>query len=40
MNAEETLKLITKQLCNLADLMKLLGCGRNKALNVKKTNKR
>ena len=36
MNAEETLKLITKQWCNLADLMKLLGCGRNKALDVKK----
>lgn len=36
MNVEETLKLITKQWCNLADLMKLLGCGRNKALDVKK----
>ena len=36
MNAEETLKLITKQWCNLTDLMKLLGCGRNKALDVKK----
>ena len=36
MNAEETLKIITKQWCNLSDLMKLLGCGRNKALDVKK----
>lgn len=36
MNAEQTLKLIAKQWCNLADLMKLLGCGRNKALIVKK----
>ena len=36
MNAEETLKLISKQWCNLSDLMKLLGCGRNKALDVKK----
>ncbi len=36
MNVEETLKLITKQWCTLADLMKLLGCGRNKALDVKK----
>ena len=36
MNAEQTLKLIAKQWFNLADLMKLLGCGRNKALIVKK----
>ena len=36
MNAEETMKIITKQWCNLTDLMKLLGCGRNKALEVKK----
>ena len=36
MRAEETLKIITKQWCNLSDLMKLLGCGRNKALDVKK----
>ena len=36
MNAEETMKIITKQLCNLTDLMKLLGCGRNKALDIKK----
>ena len=36
MSAEETMKIITKQWCNLADLMKLLGCGRNKALDVKK----
>ena len=36
MRAEETLKIITKQWCNLTDLMKLLGCGRNKALNIKK----
>ena len=36
MSAEETMKIITKQWCNLADLMKLLHCGRNKALDVKK----
>lgn len=36
MNAEDTLKIITKQWCNLTDLMKLLGCERNKALDVKK----
>lgn len=39
MNVEETLKIISKQWCNLSDLMKLLGCGRNKALIVKKTIK-
>ncbi len=36
MNAEETLKLISKQWCSITGLMKLLGCGRNKALEVKK----
>ena len=36
MSAEEIMKIITKQWCNLTDLMKLLGCGRNKALNIKK----
>ena len=36
MSAEETMKIITKQWCNLADLMKLLHCGRNKALDIKK----
>ena len=36
MSAEETLKLISKQRCSITDLMKLLGCGRNKALEVKK----
>lgn len=36
MNAEETMKIITKQWCNLTGLMKLLGCGRNKALDIKK----
>ena len=36
MNANELLKLISKQWCNLSDLMLLLGCGRNKALDVKK----
>lgn len=36
MSAEETMKIITKQWCNLTDLMKLLGCGRNKALEIKK----
>lgn len=36
MSAEETLKLISKQWCSITNLMKLLGCGRNKALEVKK----
>ncbi len=36
MSAEKTMRIITKQWCNLTDLMKLLGCGRNKALDVKK----
>ena len=36
MSAEEIMKIITKQWCNLTDLMKLLGCGRNKALDIKK----
>ena len=36
MNANELLKLISKQWCNLTDLMKLLGCGRNKALDIKR----
>lgn len=36
MSAEETMKIITKQWCNLTDLMKLLSCGRNKALDIKK----
>lgn len=36
MSAEETMKIITKQWCNLTDLMELLGCGRNKTLEVKK----
>ena len=36
MKANELLILISKQWCTLSDLMKLLGCGRNKALEVKK----
>lgn len=36
MSAEETMKIITEQWCNLTDLMKLLDCGRNKALDIKK----
>lgn len=36
MSAEETMRIITKQWCNLTDLMKLLVCVRNKALDVKK----
>lgn len=35
MTAKETLDLISKQWCNLNDLMKLLSCGRNKALEVR-----
>ena len=36
MNVNDTIKLISKQWCTLDDLMALLGCGRNKALEVKK----
>ena len=36
MNANELLELISKQWCNLSDLMLLLGCGRNKALDIKR----
>ena len=36
MSVEETMEIITKQWCNLTDLIKLLHCGRNKALDVKK----
>ena len=36
MSVEETMEIITKQWCNLTDLMKLLHCGRNKALDIKK----
>ena len=35
MNSQQILKLVSKQWCNLSDLMKLLNCGRNKALVVK-----
>ena len=40
MTASETLKLIAKQWCNLSDLMKLAGVGRNKALVIKSTIKK
>ena len=36
MSVEETMEIITRQWCNLTDLMKLLHCGRNKALNIKR----
>ena len=36
MNANDMLNLISKQWCSLSDLMKILNCGRNKALVVKK----
>ena len=39
MTASETLKLIAKQWCNLSDLMKLAGVGRNNALVIKSTIK-
>ena len=35
MTASETIKLIAKQWCNLNDLMKLAGVGRNNALVIK-----
>ena len=40
MTASETLKLIAKQWCNLSDLMKLAGVGRNNALVIKNTIKK
>ena len=40
MTANETLKLIAKQWCNLSDLMKLAGVGRNNALVIKGTIKK
>ena len=40
MTASETLKIIAKQWCNLADLMKLAGVGRNNALFIKSTIKK
>jgi len=35
MNAKETLSLISKQWCDLDDLMKLTQVGRNNALKIK-----
>lgn len=35
MTAQETLNIISKQWCNLADLMKLAGVGRSTALVIK-----
>lgn len=35
MTANETLKLIAKQWCNLEDLRKLTGLGKNNALKLK-----
>lgn len=35
MNAKETLNLISKQWCNLNDLMKLTGLGKNNAIKLK-----
>ena len=39
MTANETLRLIAKQWCNLSDLMKLAGVGRNTALGIKNSIK-
>ena len=36
MNAKETLDLISKQWCDLKDLMKLTGLGKTNALRLKK----
>ncbi len=35
MNAKETLNLISKQWCNLQDLQKLTGLGKNNAIKLK-----
>ena len=37
MTAAKTLELIAKNWCNLNDLMKLAGVGRNTALTIKST---
>ena len=36
MSADETLKLLSKQWCNLQDLMNLANIGRNSALKIRK----
>ena len=36
MDARETLKLISKQWCNLEDLMKLAEIGKNNAIKLRK----
>lgn len=36
MSANETLELLSKQWCNLQDLMKLTNVGRNSALKIRK----
>lgn len=40
MDANETLKIISKQWCNLTDLMKLAGVGRTTALVIKNNIKK
>ena len=40
MTADETLQLISKQWCNLADLMRLAGVGRSTALVIKNNIKK
>ncbi len=40
MTADETLKLISKQWCNLTDLMRLAGVGRSTALVIKNNIKK
>ena len=35
MSAEDTLKLLAQQWCNLQDLMRLAQVGRNSALTIK-----
>ena len=39
MGAKDTLTLISKQWCDLNDLMKLAGVGRNNALKIKNSIK-
>ncbi len=40
MNAKETLELLNKQWCDLDDIMKLAGIGKNKALEIRRQIKR
>ena len=35
-NVKETLEILSKSWCDVNDIMKLAGCGRNNALKIRK----